>query len=195
MQGSLAIEHYLCQLSTPYRHTSHQYSNPRTATNYQECNTSSTGGANKRNCSCGPKVKDTNNKEIIPSTSKLTSEYLKHNSTWRRLRRQNRVAVSATNCGLELLRQLAASINMTIEANEHKSHHSNHRLNVVLDTESGKLLEYRHLLKTKHKEIWSNVCSKKFAGLCQGWAQNDTPFTNTIFFIAPHELPPGKKPT
>ena len=31
--------------------------------------------------------------------------------------------------------------------------------------------------------------------LCQGRAQDDTPFTNTIFFLAPHELPPGKKPT
>ena len=92
--------------------------------------------------------------------------------------------------------KLAASINMTIEQNNNQATpHSHHRLNTVLDTDSRKLLEYRHLLKSKHKEIWSNECSKEFARLCQGQAQDDTPFTNTIFFISPHDLPPGKKPT
>ena len=100
-----------------------------------------------------------------------------------------------TNCRIELKKQLAASINMTIESDNHKAHPSKHKLNAVLDEESGKLLEYCHLLKTKHKEIWSNACSEEFARLCQGRAQDDTPFTNTIFFIAPHELPQGKKPT
>ena len=124
-----------------------------------------------------------------------TSEYLKHNSTQWWLRRQNKAAALATNCSIELKKSIAKSINMTIDSNETTSRHSQHCLNAVLDTESRKLLEYCHLLKTKHKEIWSSACSKEFAQLCQGRAQDDTPFTNTIFFIAPHELPPGKRPT
>ena len=139
-----------------------------------------------------PRVPGERIKYIPP---KSTAEYLHHNSTRRRLRWQNRATMPVTNCGLELKKQLAASINMTIESDDHKTHPSKHRLNAVLDEESGKLLEYHHLLKTKHKEIWSNACSKEFAHLCQGQAQDDTPFTNTNFFIAPHELPPGKKPT
>ena len=84
---------------------------------------------------------------------------------------------------------------MTIESAKSTSPQWHHRLNAVLDTESRKLLEYHHLLKTKYKEIWSDACSKEFAWLCQGRAQDDTPFTNTIFFLALHGLPPGKKPT
>ena len=147
----------------------------------------------KQTALVGPKSKiQTTKRPYLPPAN--TSEYLKHNSLWQQLQWQNRAAISATICGLALKRQLVASINMIIEINNHNSHHSTHRLNAGLDTESRKVLEYCHLLKTKHKEIWSNACSKEFAH--QGQAQDYTPFTNTIFFIAPHEPPTaGKKPT
>ena len=124
-----------------------------------------------------------------------TSTYLQHNSTRWRLRRKNKSPLSTLNMNSDLKKTIAENINMTIEPATGTSPHKHNRLNAVLDSESGKLLEYHHLLKTKHKEIWSNACSKEFARLCQGRAQHNTPFTNTFFFLAPHEFPPGKKPT
>merc|ERR1739841_117273 len=38
-------------------------------------------------------------------------------------------------------------------------------INAVLDEETGKLLEYRHLLKTKHRKVWENGFSKELARL------------------------------
>ena len=70
-----------------------------------------------------------------------------------------------------------------------------HKINAVLDSVTGKLLEYRDLLKTDSKERWYDGCSKEFARLCQGRKKDDTTSTNTIFFKHPDELPPGKKAT
>ena len=126
-------------------------------------------------------------KKYLPPKS--TSEYLQHNSSCWWLCRQNRTTTPVANSGIAFKQKLVASINMHLTSNDTQSHHSNNRLNAVQDSESCKLLEYYHLLKTKHKEIWSNACSKEFVQSCQGQAQDDTPSTNTIVSISPHELP------
>ena len=59
--------------------------------------------------------------------------------------------------------------------------------------ETGKLLNYKKLLKTKHKDTWTKSCSNEFGRLAQG---NDTvEGTNTIFFIHHKEMPKGRKAT
>ena len=70
-----------------------------------------------------------------------------------------------------------------------------HCINAVLDAATGKLLEYRDLLKGPDRDKWYNGCSKEFARLCNGREADDTKGTNTIFFIKPGDLPEGKKPT
>ena len=50
-------------------------------------------------------------------------------------------------------------------------------------------------MKTQNKDKWYDGCSKEFAHLCQGRSNDNTTFTNTIFFKHPDELPPGKKAT
>ena len=63
----------------------------------------------------------------------------------------------------------------------------------VLDGETGKLLEYRHLIKQpKYKEEWGYSFGNEIGRLCQGMpGQNDG--TNTMFFIAKNEVPSDRK--
>ena len=68
-------------------------------------------------------------------------------------------------------------------------------MNAVLDPKTGKLLEYRDLLKGPDADLWYDGCSKEFARLCNGRKKDDTVGTNTIVFIRPEQLPKGKKPT
>ena len=68
-------------------------------------------------------------------------------------------------------------------------------INAVLDSRSGKLLEYRHLLKTDQKTVWQNGFSKELARLSNGRSQDSTPGTNTLSWINRNDIPPHKKPT
>ena len=69
-------------------------------------------------------------------------------------------------------------------------------LNAVLDPTTGKLLEYRDLLKNpKVCNVWYDACSKEFARLCNGRKKDNTKGTNSIRFKKPSQLPPGKKAT
>ena len=70
-----------------------------------------------------------------------------------------------------------------------------HSINAVLDETTGKLLEYRHLVKTKMKPTWENGLSKEFARLASGRSKDNTPGTDTIEWIYPQQLPSTKKPT
>jgi hypothetical protein len=69
------------------------------------------------------------------------------------------------------------------------------RANAVLNAETGKLEEYRHLLKGPDKLKWEAGCSKEIARLAQGRNDGSVKGTETIHFIQPHQLPKGKKPT
>ena len=61
--------------------------------------------------------------------------------------------------------------------------------NPVLDFDTGKLLEYRQLLRDpKHKEIWTTAGANEFGRLAQG-VGGRIDGTNTIFFVHKNEIP------
>lgn len=61
--------------------------------------------------------------------------------------------------------------------------------NPVLDWDTGKLLEYRQLLRDpKHKELWTKAGANELGRLAQG-VGGRIDGTNTIFFIHKHEIP------
>ena len=68
-------------------------------------------------------------------------------------------------------------------------------INAILDEATGKLLEYRHLIKTDRKPTWLDSCSKKFARLGDGLSKDSSPGTNTMEWIHRHQIPSHKKPT
>ena len=69
------------------------------------------------------------------------------------------------------------------------------RINAVLDPSTGKMQEYRDLIKTKDKELWQDGAYKELARLAQGRKKGDVQATNTIQFIPHTELPKHKKAT
>ena len=61
--------------------------------------------------------------------------------------------------------------------------------NSVLDFDTGKLLEYRQLLRDpKQKEIWTKAGANEFGRIAQG-VGGRIDGTNTIFFVHKHEIP------
>jgi hypothetical protein len=63
----------------------------------------------------------------------------------------------------------------------------------VLDPETGKLLEYRHLTKKpQFKEVWSKTGSKEIGRLAQG-VPGVVDGTNTIFFIDYDQIPKDRR--
>ena len=57
------------------------------------------------------------------------------------------------------------------------------KLNAVLNAETGKLEEYRTLLKGVDKIIWERGCSKEVARLAQGRKDGSVKGTETLHFI------------
>jgi hypothetical protein len=70
-----------------------------------------------------------------------------------------------------------------------------YKLNAVLNSDTGKLEEYRHLLKGKDKPRWEKGCSKELARLAQGRKNSINKGTNSLHFMHPNQLPKGKTPT
>ena len=59
---------------------------------------------------------------------------------------------------------------------------------VGIDEDTGKALEYRHLIKhPKCKDVWETSLANKFGRLAQGI--RDIPGTDTIFFISKSKIP------
>ena len=69
------------------------------------------------------------------------------------------------------------------------------KMNAVLNAKTGKLEEYRTLLKGVDKILWENACSKEVARLAQGRKDGSVKGTETLHFINADQLPPGKTPT
>jgi len=69
------------------------------------------------------------------------------------------------------------------------------KVNAVLNAETGKLEEYRTLLKGKDKILWERSCSKEVARLAQGRKDGSVKGTETLHFISMDKLPKGKIPT
>ena len=67
--------------------------------------------------------------------------------------------------------------------------------NPVLDKTTGKLLEYRDLIKGKDKIIWEKGMSNELGRLAQGVGTRMPHGTDTIKFIKFHDVPKNKKPT
>jgi hypothetical protein len=66
-----------------------------------------------------------------------------------------------------------------------------HQAMVVMDNDTGKLLNYRQLMRSnKHKHAWSRSSANEFGRLAQGIGGQITG-TNTIEFIFQHEVPAG----
>ena len=59
----------------------------------------------------------------------------------------------------------------------------------VLDSETGEMLEYRHLIKRpKYKEAWGYSFGNEIGRLAQGMPGRNTG-TDTLFFITPDDIP------
>eukprot|EP00804_Cyclotella_cryptica_P025733 CCRYP_002928-RA/>CCRYP_002928-RA protein AED:0.21 eAED:0.24 QI:0/0/0/1/0/0/4/0/800 len=66
-------------------------------------------------------------------------------------------------------------------------------LSAILDTDTGELLDYRHLIKNpKYCTIWKNAYGKELGCLAQGIPVT-VKGTNTIVFIAPDQIPPNQR--
>lgn len=70
-----------------------------------------------------------------------------------------------------------------------------HYINAVLNKETGKLEEYRHLIEGKDKDIWFNGMSKELARLSDGRLKGDVKGMQAIEWQHPRHLPYGKTPT
>ena len=63
----------------------------------------------------------------------------------------------------------------------------------VMDKETGKMLNYRNLIRLpKYKEIWSRSSANEFGRLANG-VGGRIKGTNTIKFIMEHEVPKQRK--
>ena len=69
-----------------------------------------------------------------------------------------------------------------------------HQAMAVMDADTGKLLNYRQLMRsTKHKEAWSLSSANEFGRLANGIGGRIKNPTNTIEFIHQHEVPKDRK--
>jgi hypothetical protein len=58
----------------------------------------------------------------------------------------------------------------------------------VLNADTGRLEEYKQLLKGNDKLLWEKGCSKEIARLAQGRRDNSVKGTNTLHFISFHRI-------
>ena len=69
-----------------------------------------------------------------------------------------------------------------------------HQALAVMDKETGKMLNYRNLIRLpKYKEIWSRSSANEFGRLANGVGGRIKNPTNTIKFIMEHEVPKQRK--
>jgi len=84
-----------------------------------------------------------------------------------------------------------------IKPKSHHQHSSNamiEKLNTVLNPATGKMQEYRHLIKGDQSEVWSTANRKEIARLAQGRADKSIKGTNTLFFKHLKVILPVRKP-
>eukprot|EP00957_Ditylum_brightwellii_P207016 15351076-Ditylum_brightwellii.AAC.1 len=64
-----------------------------------------------------------------------------------------------------------------------------------MDEETGRALEYGHLIKGKNASKWYQSCANEFGRLAQGVGDRIKEGTNMIFFIKKNEIPADRKAT
>lgn len=67
--------------------------------------------------------------------------------------------------------------------------------NTVLNELTGNLEEYRHLIRSPARTLWIKSLANDLGRLAQGVGTRMPTGTNTIFFIRPSAIPPGRKVT
>jgi hypothetical protein len=67
--------------------------------------------------------------------------------------------------------------------------------NSVVDTVTGNVHEYRHLIRGADKAIWTTSFANDLGRLAQGIGKRMPTGTNTIFFVHPTAIPKGRKVT
>jgi hypothetical protein len=70
-----------------------------------------------------------------------------------------------------------------------------HLANTVTDPITGKVQEYRHLVKSLQKDIWTRGFANKLGRLAQGVGGRMKKGTETFFFNPKHKVPGGGKVT
>ena len=110
----------------------------------------------------------------IPTTAQPTSSYQPSHRYNTRLQRQRQQRNHQINAAIAYTQALA---------------------NPVLDPDSGKLLEYRDLIKGKDKIVWERGMSNEMGRLAQGVGTRMPHGTDTIKFIKYSDMPTNKKPT
>ena len=69
------------------------------------------------------------------------------------------------------------------------------KINAVLNTTTGNMIEYRQLIKSSDKEIWSTALANDLGRLAQSIGTRMKTGINVIKFIHPKNIPKGKKLT
>ena len=77
-------------------------------------------------------------------------------------------------------------------ATEHRR--TNHA-NTVIDTDTGRSLEYRHLIRGPNKDVWTTSLANDLGRLAQGVGTRMPTGTNTVFFIPCSAIPYGRTVT
>jgi len=70
-----------------------------------------------------------------------------------------------------------------------------HAINAVLNADTDKMKECRHLIKGPQAHKWQAANTKEIARPVQGRADGSVEGTNTLFFKHPHAIPKAKKAT
>jgi hypothetical protein len=132
---------------------------------------------------------------VPPAT---TDAYLGMTAKNRQQRRQNqrqRATESTNYVSTALPPRITHLINQEIHRANEPAFNLFLHANAVLNADTGKLEEYRHLLKGPDKLKWEAGCSKEIARLAQRRKDASIKGTELIHFINIRQLPKGKKPT
>eukprot|EP00804_Cyclotella_cryptica_P006781 CCRYP_019523-RA/>CCRYP_019523-RA protein AED:0.40 eAED:0.40 QI:0/0/0/1/0/0/3/0/477 len=126
-----------------------------------------------------PRVSPQQTKTPLPRVSALPTSPAYNTRSHAHTITQETILHLLHNTGTPLTPQSAATRQFPCDA-----------LSAILDTDTGELLEYRHLIKNpKYCTIWKNAYGKELGRLAQG-IPGIVKGTNTIVFIAYNKIPP-----
>ena len=108
-------------------------------------------------------------------------------------------AINQPTSSFQQPHQYNTRLQRKIQQQTHQINHAvsslNFMANPVLDVATGKMLEYRDLIKGKDKIVWERGMSNELGRLAQGVGDRMPHGTNTIKFIKYADMPKNKRPT